>query len=693
MISDCGHGLSGFALSNGARFLKFKARGRKKDLRSLACIKADEKKLDDICVVRDIPEVIHGLMDSVCKTVFEQIVIVFIDGTVIYSKSEEEHEVHLKTILDLLEKEKLYAKFSKCEFWLKEVQFLGHVVNCDGIHMDPSKAESVKNWKTHESSTEIRSFLGLRLIDWGDKQDEAFQILKEKLCNAPVLALHVDRTTFVSICDWNLKCFGSVLDAAGAKCCGVRFKIWRHDNFGMKKALSILTIRVSVLFVPEDLNMRKAVDRTRFWKAERSFHGSPKPSANWLRGLEDTLSNEMMVKFTSLIVSGFIGGVTCIGGLQPEIPEWKWEKITMDFVTKLPKSSSGHDTIGSLRHGVPVSIILDRDGRFTSHLWQAFQKVLGTRLDMSTAYHPQTDGQSERTIQTLEDMLRACVMDFGGSWRKSQYWDEIVQETTEKIIQIKKRLKTARSCQKSYADKRRKPLEFQHPIVTIPLLPDFGGVTDGTRAKNPSSLSDIHARVFPDPYLLFRLIMPPRRFKKKSVRKIVEKRVAKAIEKYEKTRADSNNTMLIPSDMEMIVGESQLIGGPGNLWQKRQKDFQIKKEWSKDLVRKKTGNTVVGHTPPLHHLYHSRFPVTPGAECVHKHVFYCGQTSRIVLGEQDVQVHLDDDLRLMENCDLSKGTIEIVEKQDVEKLKEKGIQLDHSTLELSAGAGEYYLGT
>ncbi|GJW63295.1 putative reverse transcriptase domain-containing protein [Tanacetum coccineum] len=133
---------------------------------------------------------------------------------------------------------------------------------------------------------------------------------------------------------------------------------------------------------------------------------------------------------------------------QPEIPEWKWEKITMDFVTKLPKSSSGHDTIWVVvdrltksahflpiredykteklakiytneivaRHGVPVSIISDRDGRFTSHLWQAFQKALGTRLDMSTAYHPQTDGQSERTIQTLEDMLRACVMDFGGSW-------------------------------------------------------------------------------------------------------------------------------------------------------------------------------------------------------------------------------------------------------------------------------------
>ncbi|GKE83805.1 putative reverse transcriptase domain-containing protein, partial [Tanacetum coccineum] len=133
---------------------------------------------------------------------------------------------------------------------------------------------------------------------------------------------------------------------------------------------------------------------------------------------------------------------------QPEIPEWKWEKLAMDFITKLPKSSSGYDTIWVIvdrltksayflpiredyktekltkiyaneivaRHGVPVSIISDRDGRFTSHLWQAFQKALGTRLDMSTAYHPQTDGQSERTIQTLEDMLRACVMDFGDSW-------------------------------------------------------------------------------------------------------------------------------------------------------------------------------------------------------------------------------------------------------------------------------------
>nr|GEY16872.1 putative reverse transcriptase domain-containing protein [Tanacetum cinerariifolium] len=131
--------------------------------------------------------------------------------------------------------------------------------------------------------------------------------------------------------------------------------------------------------------------------------------------------------------------------VQPEITQWKWDNITMDFVTKLPKTSSGYDTIWVIvdrltksayflpmkeddsidkliklylkevvtRHGIPISIISDREPRFASNFWRAFQKALGTRLDMSTAYHSETDGQSERTIQTLEDMLHACVIDFG----------------------------------------------------------------------------------------------------------------------------------------------------------------------------------------------------------------------------------------------------------------------------------------
>nr|GEY05148.1 putative reverse transcriptase domain, ribonuclease H-like domain, aspartic peptidase domain protein [Tanacetum cinerariifolium] len=134
--------------------------------------------------------------------------------------------------------------------------------------------------------------------------------------------------------------------------------------------------------------------------------------------------------------------------LQAKIPEWKWDNITMDFVTKLPKLSQGYDTIWVIvdrltksaifkpiretdpmdklariylkevvtRHGIPVSIISDRDRRFASKFWRSLQNALGTRLDMSTAYHPETNGQSERTIQTLEDMLRACAIDFGKGW-------------------------------------------------------------------------------------------------------------------------------------------------------------------------------------------------------------------------------------------------------------------------------------
>ncbi|GJS74748.1 putative reverse transcriptase domain-containing protein [Tanacetum coccineum] len=201
--------------------------------------------------------------------------------------------------------------------------------------------------------------------------------------------------------------------------------------------------------------------------------------------------------------------------VQPEIPQWKWEKITMDFITKLPKTSSGYDTIWVivyrlaksahflpmketdsmerlkrlylkeviLRHGVPVSIISNRDSRFTSRFWQSLQKALGTRLDMSTTYHPQTNGQSERTIQTLEDMLRACVIDFDSQLTGP----EIIHETTEKIIQIKSKIQDARDRQKSYVDMRGKPLEFQvGDKVMLEVSPWKGVIRFGKQEKlNP----------------------------------------------------------------------------------------------------------------------------------------------------------------------------------------------------------------
>ncbi|GKA33865.1 putative reverse transcriptase domain-containing protein [Tanacetum coccineum] len=119
------------------------------------------------------------------------------------------------------------------------------------------------------------------------------------------------------------------------------------------------------------------------------------------------------------------------------------------------------------RHGVPVSIISDRDNKFTSHFWKSLNEALGTQLDMSTAYHPQTDGQSERTIQTLKDIsttaknVRSHIYVWAEVGDAQLTGPKIVHETTEKIIQIKKRIQAARDRQKSYADRRRKPLEFE----------------------------------------------------------------------------------------------------------------------------------------------------------------------------------------------------------------------------------------
>ncbi|KAI3754565.1 hypothetical protein L1987_54351 [Smallanthus sonchifolius] len=182
------------------------------------------------------PAVFMDLMNHVCKPYLDQFVIVFIDDILIYSKDKEEHEEHLRLILELLKQDQLYAKFSKCEFWIREVQFLGHVVNEKGIHVDPSKIEAIKNWAAPTTPTEVRQFLGLagyyrlfiegfskiaqpltaltqkgKAYNWGDNQESAFQHLKLKLYNAPILALPKGTDDFVVYCDAFIQGLGCVL--------------------------------------------------------------------------------------------------------------------------------------------------------------------------------------------------------------------------------------------------------------------------------------------------------------------------------------------------------------------------------------------------------------------------------------------------------------------------------------------------
>nr|GFA19937.1 putative reverse transcriptase domain-containing protein [Tanacetum cinerariifolium] len=157
------------------------------------------------------PAVFMDLMNRVCKPYLDKFLIVFIDDILIYSKSKEEHAGHLKLILELLRKEELYAKFSKCEFWLSRVQFLGHVIDSKGIHVDPAKIESIKDWASPKTLTEIRQFLGLASYYLRFIEEVAFQLLKQKLCCAPILALPEGSENFVVYCDASRKGLGDIL--------------------------------------------------------------------------------------------------------------------------------------------------------------------------------------------------------------------------------------------------------------------------------------------------------------------------------------------------------------------------------------------------------------------------------------------------------------------------------------------------
>ncbi|GJV05930.1 reverse transcriptase domain-containing protein [Tanacetum coccineum] len=558
------------------------------------------------------PAVFMDLMNRVCKLYLDKFVIVFIDDILIYSKTKEDHEVHLGLVLELLRKEKLYAKFSKCEFWLQEVHFLGHVVNQNGIHVDPNKIEAVKNWKTPTTPSEIRSFLGLagyyrRFIAnfskiakpltsltqknqkyvWGVEQEEAFQTLKNNLCDAPILTLPDGVEDFIVYCDASNQGLGCVLMQRGKVIAYASrqlkiheknytthdlelgtvvfsLKTLRHYLYGTKSVIYTDHKSLQHIFDQKELNMRQRrwIELFSDYECEIRYHpGKANVVADALsrkerlkprrvRAMAMTVQAGMREKIQvahsealkqeNVFMENLHGldqqmekkegenlyfmdriWVPLIGDVRTMIMDeahkskyfvhpgadkmyydlrdmYWWPGMKRDIATyvskcltcsKLPRSKSGHDTIWVIvdrltksahflairedysteklakiyideivaRHGVPVSIISDRDGRFTSRCWQTVQKALGTRLDMSTAYHPQTDGQSERTIQTLEDMLRGSA-EIGES---SLIGPELVQETTDKVMLIKEKLKAARDRQKSYADNRRKPLEFE----------------------------------------------------------------------------------------------------------------------------------------------------------------------------------------------------------------------------------------
>nr|GEU29876.1 putative reverse transcriptase domain-containing protein [Tanacetum cinerariifolium] len=408
------------------------------------------------------------LMNRVCKPYLDKFVIVFIDDILIYSRNEEEHANHLRIILELLGKETLYAKFSKCDFWIRIVQFLGHLIDSQGIHVDPTKIEAVKNWTSPTTPTEVRQFLGLagyyrRFIEgfskiakpltkltqknknciWGEEQESAFQLLKQKLCEAPIHALPKgnDALSFIAMHlfknrSW-LPLFGNLRD------------LIMHESHKSKYSIH-----------PGSDKMYQDLKKLYWWPNMKAI----------------------IAEYVGKCLTCFRVKAKCqkpsVLRVQPKIPMWKWERITMDFITKLPKSTNGHDTIWVIvdrltksAHFIPTRAT---DSMETlTRLWQSLQNALGTQLDMSTSYHPQTDGQKFSYNNSYHASIKVALFEalYGRKCRSRVCWaevgdiqltgPEIIHETTEKILQICQRFQAARDLQRSYANIRQKPLEFQ----------------------------------------------------------------------------------------------------------------------------------------------------------------------------------------------------------------------------------------
>nr|GEW93076.1 putative reverse transcriptase domain-containing protein [Tanacetum cinerariifolium] len=568
------------------------------------------------------PAVFMNLMNRVCKPYLDKFVIVSIDEILYYSKDEEEHGKHLEIILELLKKERLYAKFSKCDFWLDSVQFLGHVIDRSGVHVDPAKIEAIKNWVAPTTPTKVRNFLDWLALPEGTKDFVVY-------CNASLKgygAVLMQRMMVIAYASRQLKVHEENytthdLVLGAVKELNLRQQKWikllsdydyeirYHPGKANVVAYALirkernnpLRVRALMMTVHNDLpkQIREAQEeamKRENVKAEnlgrlikQIFEFRPDGTCCfgnhvWLPrfgGLRDLVMHESHKSWYSIhpgsdkmyqdlkllywwpnmkadIATYVSKCLTCAkvkvehhkpSGMlqQPEILVWKWERIAMDFVSGLPITSSGYDTIWVITDQLTKSahFLLMKKKASMEKLTLLYLKkfmyrhgeALGTNLDVSTAYHPQTDGQSERTTQTLEDMLRACVIDIGSCWdhhlplaeflynnnyhasikvapykalygRKcrspvcsSEVGDtqptgpELIYDTTDKIAQIKNRLLTARSSQKGYANKRTKSLEFEvGDMVLLKILARVGLVA--YTVELPEELKGIHSTFY-----------------------------------------------------------------------------------------------------------------------------------------------------------------------------------------------------
>nr|GEX71939.1 hypothetical protein [Tanacetum cinerariifolium] len=360
------------------------------------------------------PTVFMDLMNRVCKPYLDKFIIVFIDDILVYSKDKEEHEKHLKIILELLKKERLYARFSKCNFWLNLVQFLGHVIDRNGVHVDPAKIEANRNWAAPTTPTEVRQFLGLagyyrrfiegfsmiskpltkltqkdKKYEWGKEEEEAFQTLKQKLCSAPILALLEGMKDSWFIAMHHLR----VMEPADALS-------WMERN-------ETLHVRALMMTVHNDL-------AKQIFEAQKEALKKKNVKAKNLgrlikqifEFLPDGTRSDKMYQDLKLLY-------------------W-WPNMKADIATYVSKCLTCVKV--KAKHQKPYGLL--------QHLRFLFRNGKGLLWILSPV----------------------CWSEVGDS----QLTDpKLIREITEKIVQIKNRLLTACSRQKSYVDRRTKPMEFE----------------------------------------------------------------------------------------------------------------------------------------------------------------------------------------------------------------------------------------
>ncbi|GJT77708.1 putative reverse transcriptase domain-containing protein [Tanacetum coccineum] len=377
--------------------------------------------------------------------------------------SEEEHAEHLKLILELLKKEELYAKFSKCEFWLSKVLL--------AITDDLSKvSKKIAKPMTKLTQKNVK-------FDWSEKAEAAFRLLKQKLCSAPILALPVRWLELLSDYDCEIRYYPGkanvVADALSRK--------ERINPLRVRALVLTIGLNLPVQILEAQVEARKEKNygtedlyeliMNESHKSKDSIH--PRPDKMY----QDLKKLYWWPNMKAQIATYVSKCLTCAkvkaeyqkpSGLlvQPVIPVWKWENITMDFVTKLPKTSSGQDTI-----------------------W-----VIVDRLTKSAHFLPmkETDSMEKLTRQYLKEVVSRHGVPIayllGRGWRTLAHGSGNVHETTKKIIQIKKHIQAARDRQNSYADRRRKPLEFK---VGDKILAKVGMLA--YRLELPKQLSRVHS--------------------------------------------------------------------------------------------------------------------------------------------------------------------------------------------------------